>query len=36
MNWQLKINYNEVGSSTMPQKINPINFRILKKFKISE
>ena len=23
---QLKINYDEVGSSTMPQKVNPINF----------
>ena len=23
---QLKINQNEVGSSTMPQKVNPINF----------
>ena len=27
---QLKINYDEVGSSTMPQKVNPINFEMQK------
>ena len=28
---QLKINQNEVGSSTMPQKVNPINFLKMRK-----
>ena len=30
-----KINENETGSSTMPHKVNPINFENAEKFKIT-